>query len=204
MWIRFYDCLMCPPHFTASKSTFWRRSFKVRKPMNWMPTWSISLLRFFSELQYSVGSRKVTTRCLRRLEYIHINRLSLASPVGPDSVEGAQWDEMRVVYGWRWAKMFQRLSLLALLASALLPIPRNGVWTAAAIVSHGEFGEDGLPCYTVRVGRQRRHWASTAFHVFSGWLVESLPEYRAMKKRINIDRKLLIWRFLSHPESLRS
>eukprot|EP00435_Cladocopium_sp_Y103_P030715 s100_g7.t1 len=35
--------------------------------------------------------------------------------------------------------------------------PSNGVWTSAVIVSRGEFDQEGLPCYTVRVGRQRRH-----------------------------------------------
>jgi len=33
----------------------------------------------------------------------------------------------------------------------------NGVWTPAVIVSTGEFLAEGLPSYTVRVGRQRRH-----------------------------------------------
>jgi len=33
----------------------------------------------------------------------------------------------------------------------------NGIWTHAVIVSSGAFGDDGLPSYTVRVGRQRRH-----------------------------------------------
>lgn len=35
--------------------------------------------------------------------------------------------------------------------------PSNGVWTSAVIVSRGEFDQEGLPIYTLRVGRQRRH-----------------------------------------------
>lgn len=114
----------------------------VRKPMNWMQTWSISLLRLFAASRI-----RKRLACLQHSEVTvkYLNILYLCC------IFERQQQQVRAIRGMlncnvSWCGVISKcqfqISRDRRVSHTFWNLLRNGVWTSAVIVSRGEFDQE--------------------------------------------------------------